>query len=151
VDKSAKLLVNRIKGALSEHGAVSDFCKKTGISRTAVNSWLDGKTVPSLGNLDAIADYFRVSAQELVSSEKPLSATLPQDWRKEAASVVKKVAILVDQLPPPVLAHLLTIDWKRVDDQTLFNITDALRAVLAVLPKKKYRADASESPEEESG
>lgn len=64
--KSAEIFLKRFKEAMTPHGAVAEFCRKAGLSRTAVDNWLKGG-VPSIENIDKIADALGITPAELIS------------------------------------------------------------------------------------
>lgn len=54
------------------------------VSRTAVSKWESGRGYPSIDSLKAIADYFSVTVDDLLSGEKLL--TIAQEEQKQAKS-----------------------------------------------------------------
>ncbi len=61
----------RLKVLLKEHNmSVTDLAKKTGISRTTIQSWTSG-TKPSVYELDKLCNIFNMTLDELVFNRKP--------------------------------------------------------------------------------
>jgi transcriptional regulator with XRE-family HTH domain len=67
--KSWDVLRNRLIQSLTAHGAVSEFCRKIGVSRTAVDKWLKNQSSPNIENLDAIADALNSKPWDLIKPE----------------------------------------------------------------------------------
>ena len=57
MSKSWKLLQERLVAALKDkpHGVISDFCRRTKLSRSSVDGWLDDLNAPNVVKLDQIA------------------------------------------------------------------------------------------------
>lgn len=71
----------RLKALLKEHNlSVTDLAKKTGISRTTIQSWVAG-TKPSIYELDKLCDVFSMTIDELVFNRK--SRPNVEDFFKE--------------------------------------------------------------------
>ena len=61
----------RLKALLKVHNiSVTDLAKRTGISRTTIQSWTTG-TKPSIYELDKLCDVFKMSLDEIVFDRKP--------------------------------------------------------------------------------
>lgn len=64
----------RLKALLKERNiSVTDLAKKTGISRTTIQSWTAGAK-PSIYELDKLCDVFNMTLDELVFNRKPKSS-----------------------------------------------------------------------------
>ena len=46
------------------------MAEKIGVSRQAITKWENGTGTPDIANLMAIADFFQISVDELLSNEK---------------------------------------------------------------------------------
>ena len=55
-----------LRDRLSEYGAVSEFSRKSGFSRTTVDNWLSGKASPTVESLAAIAAALELEPWELL-------------------------------------------------------------------------------------
>jgi len=67
--KSAELLVNVIEKKVKPYGAASEFCRKTGISRTALEKWLKRQSIPTLNTLDKIAEAEALEPWQLIKPD----------------------------------------------------------------------------------
>jgi len=65
--KSWNLLRKRLIASLEPYGAVSEFCRKTGFSRTAVDNWMNNVAIPNLEHIDKIADALGYRPDQLIS------------------------------------------------------------------------------------
>ena len=91
--KSADLLSKRLNILLASHGAVADFCKKTGFSRTAVETWRDGESSPTLKNLDVIAESLGVDPLKLLDAE-----TIPESIPGNLLPALLEIAAILPRL-----------------------------------------------------
>jgi transcriptional regulator with XRE-family HTH domain len=66
---TTELLQNRLTAALEQYGAITEFCKKTGFSRGAVEGWRDGRTIPGVDKLDNIAAALGCTVSELLAQD----------------------------------------------------------------------------------
>ena len=76
--KLSNLLRNRLKAALDRRGAVAEFVRKVGVSRTGVENWLAGKSSPNIENLESIAEALGVQPWELIKPEGALPTPAPE-------------------------------------------------------------------------
>lgn len=67
MSKSSETFINFLKGALLGHGAVSEFCRKSGFARPTVDRWLKGENSPTLENLERIAAILDKPVPEMLS------------------------------------------------------------------------------------
>jgi len=56
--------LNRIMQELALKQA--DVAKAIGVTPQSFNAWMQGKTIPRMGKVQALADYFHVSKAELI-------------------------------------------------------------------------------------
>lgn len=84
--KSGQTLVKCLNNYLAQHGAVSDFVRKTGFSRKAVDTWLAGTSFPSVDSLDRIAEGLGITPAELISDH----AHSQEDCLRVAADFLAK-------------------------------------------------------------
>jgi hypothetical protein len=68
---SANLLLKRLQSAVEPHGALAEFCRKSGLPRKTVENWLNGTTIPTTA-LDAIAVGMETTPEDLLRSSKVL-------------------------------------------------------------------------------
>lgn len=61
-----------LAAALEKHGSVSELVRKTGLSRTAIDSWLRKETSPTLESLEKIAEALGKKPWELIYPEGEL-------------------------------------------------------------------------------
>lgn len=83
--KSWEVLRNRLLMYLSPHGAVSEFCRKTGLARSGVDRWLlpkeKGGGSPNIENLDAIADALGITPWDLIKPENEETISLEEHFK----------------------------------------------------------------------
>jgi transcriptional regulator with XRE-family HTH domain len=73
-EKWRRMFDKRLQALLKEHKlSVTDLAKKTGISRTTIQSWISG-TKPSVYELDKLCTIFNMTLDELVFNRKPKNA-----------------------------------------------------------------------------
>jgi len=64
------MITIRIQDLRKQRGITqSKLAKQIGISRSSVNAWEAGKSMPSVGHLVALADIFNVSTDYLLGRE----------------------------------------------------------------------------------
>lgn len=68
--KLADTFRNKLNSLLEPHGAIGEFSRKTGFSRTAIETWRDGETTPTLKYLDQIAEKLGKDPVDLLGIEK---------------------------------------------------------------------------------
>lgn len=62
----------RLRALMDQHGYTqSDLTVASGLSRSAINSYLAGETVPAIDALFAVAEVFGVSADHLLGRRPP--------------------------------------------------------------------------------
>lgn len=77
----------KLRSALSQYGAVSEFCRQTGIGRTAVDRWLKDEGGPSIESLDKIAEALGTTPDQLI---KPPDDSIPLA-KRELLSVISQL------------------------------------------------------------
>lgn len=83
-----------LRTKLSAHGAVADFCRKTGITRSQVDGWIrDGVGAPGIDRMDLIASGLGIEPWELL---KPPRAPAPTADSRLAlfGAIVSRLAAL---------------------------------------------------------
>lgn len=96
----------RLSDALAPHGAVSEFSRKSGISRATLDKWLDDKnpTAPSLEFLDKAAAGLGVEPWELL---KPLGPHAPREAPDARLALFGAIVSRLAALNEPQLRFLL--------------------------------------------
>lgn len=89
MSKSWEILRNKLKDNLSAYGSVSQFCRMTGFSRTAVDNWLNNTSSPNIENLDVIADALGQDPAELLQPPEATSK-IRKLTPTEALEVIKE-------------------------------------------------------------
>jgi transcriptional regulator with XRE-family HTH domain len=69
VTEIAEFFRSRLSKRLSERGAKSAFCRKTGISRSLLDQWIRGESVPGLDSLERVASGLDVTPWDLIKPE----------------------------------------------------------------------------------
>jgi transcriptional regulator with XRE-family HTH domain len=74
------ILRNKLIALRDQYGAVADFVRKTGFSRTTVENWLDNKNIPNVETLGKIAFGLNCEPWELIKPACSTQApTIPLD------------------------------------------------------------------------
>lgn len=76
---SWELLRKRLLLLRDHHGAVAEFCRKTGLNRQTVENWLDGKSAAGIENLDRIAGALGREPWQLLAPTGTPGAGVPPD------------------------------------------------------------------------
>lgn len=63
---SPKLLIEKLSKLLEKRGAKSEFCRKTGISRSLLEKWLGYDSSPGMESIDKIASALGTTPWDLV-------------------------------------------------------------------------------------
>jgi transcriptional regulator with XRE-family HTH domain len=130
--KSWDLLRNRLKKALSPHGAVSEFCRRTGFARSGVDRWMHNENIPKLDNLDVIAEGLGVNPWDLIKPESIPQLQLPKPTPEEALEVLTEIVRKVEAMEksrefvPEDIAKKL----HQLDEGDILTAWDMLRAGL---------------------
>ena len=66
MSNTADLIINRLREAFQQHGAVAEFCRKSGLPRRTVDNWMAKRSYPGLDSLDAIAKGLDLQPWELL-------------------------------------------------------------------------------------
>lgn len=132
---SPKALIRYLSSRLSEHGARADFCRKSGISRAALEFWLASDRIPRLDQLDRIAAALGVQPWELLKPEEALP-TPPKPTptvegltdviksQEKEIEALKRELRAIEAIPTDVLENLMKVkEWP------------AVRAVLEIATK----------------
>ncbi len=106
--ESLELFHSRLAERLKAHGAVAEFCRKTGFSRSLVDRWIDGVGAPALDSLDKVAHGLGVPAWELI---KPEGDPLAQRMSKSA--LVGEIVVIIFGLNETQLNFILRLLRRR--------------------------------------
>lgn len=68
--RAAILFAKRLNEQLAPHGAVSEFCRKTGFARATVDRWLAAERAPELEQLEFVAQALGKEPWQLIAPEK---------------------------------------------------------------------------------
>jgi len=93
LDTLYKILDLMWKSGLSE----MEFCKKTGINRSAVTDWKKGKTKSYLKHISKIAETLGVTEEYLLSDTKAKAAPQEQPLSEKQETVLKLSEQLTDE------------------------------------------------------
>jgi transcriptional regulator with XRE-family HTH domain len=59
----------RLTDLTAAHGAVSELARTSGLSRSVIDKWLEGGSVPSIDNVERVAEALNLSIGELLGPE----------------------------------------------------------------------------------
>lgn len=99
----------------------SDIANAIGVSPQTFNTWVQGKAIPRMGKLQALADYFRIQKSELIEKYRP--APTPSEDEKIHA-------LLQDLKDNPAIGMLLSAsrDLSEDDIKALADMAKRLRS-----------------------
>lgn len=94
----------------------SHVSKETGISKATLSAWKKGDYTPKLDKLQKIADYFKVSIDELIKSDDEKLCNALDGNKAEANQIIN----LINLLPPEdrkkayddIIGYLNTVNKK---------------------------------------
>lgn len=66
MSNASEVFSKKLGDLLAPHGAVTEFCKKTGLNRATVDNWLHGRTPPNVSKLQEVADALGVEPWEMI-------------------------------------------------------------------------------------
>jgi transcriptional regulator with XRE-family HTH domain len=134
--KSWDAFRKRLAEYLKPHGAVSEFSRKTGISRGTLDNWLDDEkpTAPTLEFLDKVAEGMGVDPRTLISptvKRGAFGAGMYLLWKMGARPHQPAPIRIKWDAPSEVLSRLEAIE-KRLPEQPQDSV---LRDILNIWPK----------------
>lgn len=74
------------------------MAEKIGVSRQAITKWENGTGTPDIANLMAIADFFQISVDELLSNEKSEKSSLITSMKVVLNTILMVRRILISSL-----------------------------------------------------
>ena len=103
--KASESFKKRIAAATGPHGALSDFCRKTGLGRNTVERWIFEGVSPTLENLERAAEGMGMQAWELIKPEDA-QATQPRFELWEAWAMLGQALEGSSRVPPKIATAL---------------------------------------------
>ena len=91
---STKIFSRKIGAALAPHGAIATFCRETGLHRETVDRWIEGKSSPTLRNVDAAAKGIGAKPWDMI---KPDEIAVPRDEIRQAV----REELAAQRMQPP--------------------------------------------------
>ena len=71
VEQITQIFATRLKDLIKEKGLNNTtFAAASGLPRTTINGWTEGKSIPRADLLDVVADFFNVSIDFLLGREE---------------------------------------------------------------------------------
>jgi transcriptional regulator with XRE-family HTH domain len=99
MSKSWDLLRKYLESLATTRGFKADLARKMGISRSQMQTYLDGERTPGLDMLDRFAEALGTQAWELIKPDAALPTPQPENPDTEAlASVIAKQAARIKAL-----------------------------------------------------
>lgn len=81
---------------INERGLTQiEIAEAIGVSPQTFNTWVNGKAIPRMNKMQALADYFGIPKSALIDKEQPASKTeqiLSDPDMKELFSIAKKAS-----------------------------------------------------------
>jgi transcriptional regulator with XRE-family HTH domain len=139
--KPAELLKKRLSEAFDKHGAVADFCRKTGFSRGAAENWRQGTQVPTVDKLGPIAEALGTTPAELLSEGPPKTHTLEDCLRAVAEAATGKALPQPTKLEVPLIPKDILDDLATLPRADRDNILKTLRISVELIKKRNKLSD----------
>lgn len=104
VDEIKRLFSINLKRIMLENGKTqSDIMKDLSFRQATVSDWLNGKKYPRMDKIEMLAQYFRISIDELISVSKQekmslssLELALIKKYRQLSASDKQEILNMID-------------------------------------------------------
>lgn len=104
VDEIKRLFSINLKRIMLENGKTqSDIVKDLSFRQATVSDWLNGKKYPRMDTIEMLAQYFRISIDELISVSKQekmslssLELALIKKYRQLSASDKQEILNMID-------------------------------------------------------
>lgn len=104
VDEIKRLFSINLKRIMLENGKTqSDIVKDLSFRQATVSDWLNGKKYPRIDKIEMLAQYFRISIDELISVSKQekmslssLELALIKKYRQLSASDKQEILNMID-------------------------------------------------------
>lgn len=104
VDEIKRLFSINLKRIMLENGKTqSDIVKDLSFRQATVSDWLNGKKYPRMDKIEMLAQYFRISIDELISVSKQekmslssLELALIKKYRQLSASDKQEILNMID-------------------------------------------------------
>lgn len=104
VDEIKRLFSINLKRIMLENGKTqSDIVKDLSFRQATVSDWLNGKKYPRMDKIEILAQYFRISIDELISVSKQekmslssLELALIKKYRQLSASDKQEILNMID-------------------------------------------------------
>lgn len=104
VDEIKRLFSINLKRIMLENGKTqSDIVKDLSFRQATVSDWLNGKKYPRMDKIEMLAQYFRISIDELISVSKQekmslssLELALIKKFRQLSASDKQEILNMID-------------------------------------------------------
>jgi transcriptional regulator with XRE-family HTH domain len=124
--KFAEAFQNWVARKVTGHGSLGKFCEDSGFSRSTVENWRDGASIPKLDALDKLVEKRVLRLAEIFD---PNAAAL--DKLSEAAHALDAARAAVTAPPPsPARAGVIAL-LEEFDDSEMPRIEQILRARLS--------------------
>lgn len=117
MNKTLELFRKRLLERLTPHGAVAEFCRISGISRSSVQRWEEG-AAPTLDLLEPIARGLGTTPWELLKPEAAASAVKPTRESLLGSIILRIAGLNQDELGSVVHA-LEAIEGLRATTEAL--------------------------------
>lgn len=81
------------------HKQQIDVAKDLGINPTTLNMWCNGNSMPSVGKIQKLADYFRIGKSDLTDEKETTDADM------EIADSIMKIALKDSRFSKIIIAY----------------------------------------------
>lgn len=99
-DEQKKVFAENLNRYIALNGKQQkDVAKDLGINPTTLNTWCTGNSMPNVGKIQKLADYFRIGKSDLTDEKKDVSAN------KEFSNRVMKIALSDKRFAKIIIAY----------------------------------------------
>ncbi len=131
-EEQKKVFAKNLNKYLSIHNLQQkEVADKIGVIPTTFNSWCTGQSMPRMGKVQALADFFGIKKSDLIEEKKDYSE-LNQKDKKEIDDYIN------DMREELLQSQTLLFDGQPADEEDIEAILNAMR-IGAELVKKKNK------------
>lgn len=95
-DKQQSIFTNNLNNYINQTGKTQrEIADAIGVSAQTFNTWCQGKALPRMGKIQALADYFRINKSDLIEEHKEEIHTIAahhdsEDWTQEELNEIEE-------------------------------------------------------------
>lgn len=131
-EEQKKIFARNLNKYLSIHNLQQkEVAKKIGVIPTTFNSWCTGQSMPRMGKVQALADFFGIQKSDLIEEKKDSTELTKKDK--------KEIDDYIDEMRTELLqSSTLLFDGQPAEEEDIEAILNAMK-IGAELVKKKNK------------